>query len=207
MRVPLSFITGTSSVSTFGREADFGSVGPRTLDALGFDPDQHRLYLLEHFDDESSDLPQLHFMHTRGHHMGRLVPVHSWYHGARSEVEARFEDRLEALMARLRPLRSLPLEDLVLRTRVVKRRALRLFPDQPPIRKFDLRLTVRPRDVELISSLGGRAVVTAYLRPRARLVEAFRIPGERLAVAIVGYVGIPFEVGYEKQAALLVPFL
>jgi len=207
MRVPLSFITGTSSVSNFGRMTDAGSVGPHTLDALGFDPEEHRLYLLEHFDDESGDLPQLHFMHTRGHHMGRLVPLRSWYRGDPIDVEAQFENNLEQLMARLRPLRALPLDLMALRTRVVKRRALRLFSDQPPIRKFELRLTVRPRDMEPISSLGGNTVVTAYLRPRAHLVEAFRIPGEHLAVAIVAYVGIPFEVGYEKHAALLVPFL
>lgn len=205
MRVPLSFITGTSSVSSPGRPAELGSVGPHTLDVLGFAPEEHRLYVLEHYDDESGDLPQLHFMHTRGHHMGRLVPVRSWYEGELAQVEGEFEGRLSVLLTRLRPMRPLPISTLSLRTRVVKRRALRLYPDRPPIRKFELRLTVRPGDVDLVASLGGHALVTAYLRPRAHLVEAFRIPGERLAVAVVSYVGIPFEVGYEKQAALLVP--
>ncbi len=207
MRVSLSFITGTSPVSTLGRVSDLGNVGPHTLDVLGFDAEHHRLYVLEHFDDESGDLPQLHFMHTRGHHVGRLVPVRDWYIGDATEVEANFEPRLTELLSRLRPLPSLSLDTLDLRTRVVRRRALRLYADQPPIRKFDLKLTVRPRDEESISSFGARTVVTAYLRPRAHLVEAYRIPGEHLAVAIVSYVGIPFEIGYEKHAALLVPFL
>jgi len=176
------------------------------LDALGLDPESHRLYLLEHFDDESGDLPQLHFMHTRGQHMGRLVPVRDWYRGALDKVEAQFERRLEALTRRLRPLRPLSADALQLQTRVVRRRALRLDADSPPIRKFELRLTVRQRDAA-ISSLGWRTVVTAYLRPRARLVEAWRVPGERLALAFVAYVGIPFEIGYEKQAALLVPYV
>jgi len=207
MRVPLSFITGTTSVSLLGKVSNAGYVGAHTLDAIGYDAEAHRLYFLEHFDDESGDLPQLHFTHTRGHHMGRLVPVRDWYKGEPAEVELTFEARLAALMSRLQPLRPLPVEDFMLTTRVVKRRALRLYPDSPPIRKFELRLTVRPLCAEVVSSLGGRADVAAYLRPRARLAEVFRIPGERLAVAIVSYVGIPFEVGYEKQAALLVPFL
>lgn len=205
MRVPLSFITGTSPVSLLGRRGDFTCAGSHSLDPLGYEPEEHRLYLLEHFEDESGDLPQLHFMHARGHHIGRLVPVRHWYCGDAEEVEAAFEGRLAELRSRLLPLRPIPAEELVLTTRVVKRRALRLHPDSAPIRKYDLRLSVRPLHSEAISSLGGRTVVTAYLRPRARISEAFRVPGERLAVAIVSYVGIPFELGYEKDAALLVP--
>jgi hypothetical protein len=205
-RVPLSFITGTSPVALLGRGNDAGFVGAHTLDALGYDTEKQRVYLLEHFEDESGDLPQLHFMHTHGHHMGRLIPVRTWYSGDAAEVEEKFEARLAELASGLRPLRPLSLDDLVLSTRVVRRRALRLYPDLPPIRKYELRLTVRPFHRDVVSSFGGRALVTAYLRPRARLIEAYRIPGERLALAIASYIGIPFELGYEKNAALLVPF-
>lgn len=205
MRVSMTFITATSAVSLLDGRAGAAKAGPHELDVLGYDPGDHKIYLLEHFNDESGDLPQLHFVHTRGGHAGRLVPVKSWYQGDAAEVEARFEERLEALRGRIAPMRPLDDDALRLRTRVLKRRALRLFPNAPPIRKYLLSLTVRPTDEDAIASIGGRAEVTAYLRPRTRLIDAYRIPGERLAVAIVAYTGVPIDVGHDKNEAILVP--
>ncbi len=205
MRYSLSFITGTTPVSLLGRNSDPGVGGAQALDALGYSRADHRLYFLEHFDDESGDLPQLHVMHTRGSHFGRMVPVHSWYEGKPEQIEAEFEGRLADLCASLRQLEAAPLSDYRLGTRVVRRRALRLYPDAAPIRKFILKLSVRPAHGESIASIGAQTAVTAYLRPRARLSEVWLVPGEQLAVAIVPYVGVPYELGSEKNAALLVP--
>jgi hypothetical protein len=205
MRVSLSYITTTSAVARPRTETESG-YGPHTLDPLGYDPASGALYLLEHFDDETGDLPQLHIMHTAGSHVGRLTPVRSWYQGPVVEVEARFEDRLSELRATLQVLRPMPLDQVSLRTRVTRRRALRLYQDRPPVRKYELRLTVRPtRAVHPIASIGASELVTAYLRPRAHVVDLARVPGAGLALALVEYIGLPFELGYTKQAALLVP--
>ena len=97
-------------------------------------------------------------------------------------------------------------DQLTLRTRVTRRRALRLYQDVQPVRKYELRLTVRPADAQSpIASIGASVLVTAYLRPRALIVDVARVPGSALAVALVEYIGLPFELGYTKQAALLVP--
>jgi hypothetical protein len=211
MRVSLSYITTTTSVSRLTSDTDPSTVGPHTLDPLGFHPGTGALYLLEHFEDETGDLPALYVMHTHGSHVGRMTPVRSWYQGDAAEVEARFEERLAALRADLVELDQTPPSSLQLDTRVVKRRALRLFPGEPPIRKYELRLTVRPsqtgRRPSTLSSLGASTSVTGYLRPRARLVDSYQIPGEQLALAVVEYVGIPFELGHTKEAALLVPLV
>lgn len=213
MRVSLSYLTSTTSVSRLRTEDDAAGDGPHTLDPIGYDPANGAIYLLEHFEDESGDLPQLHIMHTSGRHTGRRVPVRGWYQGDPADIEARFEERLDALRGQLVGLDLLPPVALRLDTRVTKRRAVRLFSGQPPLRKYELRLTVKPRFLDrrapdthtVVASIGASTTVTAYLRPRARLVESYRVPGEHLAVAIVEYVGIPFELGYAKQAALLVP--
>jgi len=205
MRVSLSYLTTTTSVSRLRDDGELPAVGPHTLDPLGYDPAERKLYLLEHFDDESGDLPQLHVLHTHGAHAGRVVPLSSWYSGDPAAVEADFETRLAALRERLVELRPIPRVRFAIATRVVKRRALRLYPDETPIRKFTLRINVRPLGARGITSIGATAEVDAYLRPRARLAETWRIPGERLAVAVVAWVGIPFELGFEKQTALLVP--
>ncbi len=223
MRYSLSFITGTSlvSCSAHGTEGCFDpgaggggrvaansnlpGVGPHILDPLGHDPVGHQIYLLEHFDDESGALPQLHCIHTRGPNRGRMVPVRSWYQGERHQVEKEFEPRLADLCARLQPLVPASCGDFELSTRVVRRRAQRLSPTAAPIRKYLLRLTVRSADRGLTSSLGVQAEVTAYLRPHTRLAEVLTVTGEPLALAVVSYVGVPYELGYDKNVGLLVP--
>lgn len=205
MRVSLSYITSTSAVARLRPDTEAG-FGPHTLDPIGYDAESRSLYLLEHFDDETGDLPQLYVMHTGGNHVGRLTPVRSWYQGPLVEVEAQFEARLQALRATLMELRPLAASTLFLRTRVTKRRALRLYQDQPPVRKYELRLTVRPTDLgPAVASIGATVLVTAYLRPRARIVDVLRVPGASLGLALVEYIGFPFGLGYAKQAALLVP--
>ncbi len=197
MRVSLSYLTTTTAVSRLRRDADLPPVGPHTMDPIGYDPGEGSLYLLEHLDDESADPPRLHLLHARGQHAGRMVCLDEG--GA-----ADFEGRLAALRARLVELRPLQRSRFALSTRVVKRRALRLYPDELPIRKFTLRIHARALGSR-IASIGATTEVDAYLRPRVRLVEAWRVPGERLAVAILSWVGIPFELGHEKQTALLLP--
>jgi hypothetical protein len=201
----MSFITATKAVTSFDHSSLPGISGAHELDVLGFDPTERKLYLLEHYNDDSGDLPQLFFTHTRGRHVGRLHPVRSWYDGASAIVEDEFQTRLDALRARLVEVEPMMRGSLRLTTRVVKRRALRLRRDAAPIRKYALQLTVRAAGNSAITPMGVRTEVTAYLRPKAQLQEAYQIPGERVAVAIVSYVGIPFDVGHDKQVALLLP--
>ena len=201
----MSFITATSAVTNLNHRSATGLSGAHELDVIGFDPAEHKLYVLEHYNDDSGDLPQLFFMHTRGRHAGRLIPVRDWYQGDTTDVEAEFQVRLDALCERLVDVEPTMRGGLGLTTRVVKRRALRLQRDEAPIRKYTLQLTVRAAGNSAITPMGVRTEVTAYLRPKAQLVESYMIPGERMAVAIVSYVGIPFDVGHDKQAALLLP--
>lgn len=201
----MSFITATKAVTSVDQSTLPGVSGAHELDVLGFDPNEHKLYFLEHYNDDSGDLPQLFFAHTRGRHLGRLMPVRSWYQGGATTVEDEFQTRLDALQDRLVEVEPMTRGALRLTTRVVKRRALRLRRDQAPIRKYALQLTVRDTSNSAITPMGARTEVTAYLRPKAQLVESYTIPGERTAIAIVSYVGIPFDVGHDKQVALLLP--
>lgn len=211
MRIPLAFITGTTAASTLGTSAIRTCGGPQLLEVLGYHPVEGRVYFLEHYHDDSGDLPQLLYMHTGGPHMGRIVPVRSWYEGAHMAPEAasfgaqQFTTRLAELRAALEPMHRVAYHDWRLTTRVIRRRALRVYPDHPPIRKFELRLRVASKSGGTISSIGAQTEVTAYLRPRAEVSAVYAIPNGHQHVAVLSYVGIPFEVGYEKNTALLLP--
>src|SRR5207244_2235000 len=62
-----------------------------------------------------------------------------------------------------------------LTTRVMQRRGLRVFGDMAPIRKFALGLTIAHR-LHGVAVVSGRAVTTAYLRPRAALSSVWVVP-------------------------------
>ncbi len=199
----ISFLTATTAVSQLDAEARGIAVGPRQLDVLGHDREDGKIYALEHFDDGSGKLPQLHFMRTRGWLAGRLNPVHSWYLDDGDVVEARFLARLVALRRRLTPLRSLSPNYFRVSTRVKKRRAVRLERDMPPVRQYDLQIAVRPVAEGKLVPMGARKQVRAYLRPRARLREVWGECRGEFAVAVVSYVGIPYDLGYDKETVIL----
>lgn len=201
MRQSLSFITATSAVSSLGRSAAGSCYGPRMLEVLGHHPGDGRVYLLERFVDDSGDLPQLHFLHTRGPHAGKQVTVRAWYDGDPAEVAGRFPERLRRLRSSLSALLPARLADWRLATRVIKRRALRLDPGDPPIRKYTLQLAVRPAGGAV--SGGAITTVTAYLRPRVTLGAIHRIPGQPRHLAIATYTGVPIDIGHPRQTALL----
>jgi hypothetical protein len=211
MQVPLAFITSTSAASTLGTSAASTCAGPQELEVLGYHSGDGRVFMLEHYRDNSGDLPQLLYMHTKGVHIGRIVPVRSWYEGASispglaSFGAKQFGAGLADLREALEPMPRVEFHDWRLSTRVIKRRGLRVYPDQPPIRKYQLRLRVSSRSGGTISSIGAQTEVTAFLRHRAELVEVFAVPRARRHIAVLSYVGVPFEVGYDKQTALLLP--
>ena len=178
------------------------------LELLGMHRDEHALYFAESMhegpvtdvdDDLDDGVPLVYRMHLRGAHAGHLIPLASWYDDA---AIAQLPERIAALTARLAVLPATDPEQWMLTTRVIQHRAIRVVGSDLPVRKFALQLTVEPGDVV---GPPTRAVVTAYLRPRASLDAAWSVPGHDAAVVRVTYLGVPSGLGLPKQTALLVP--
>ncbi|HTJ41257.1 MAG TPA: hypothetical protein VL463_04150 [Kofleriaceae bacterium] len=203
MRTSISFLTTTSATAPLARIPGL----PHTLDVLGFDREHRTIYFAESVGAAripvlAPDAPDsfvagpasastiVHVMHVDGEHAGRMI-VASSQHGR----------DVDAIRARLSPLDELESDAYLLTTRVIQRRALRV-PGSSPIRKFTLALSVEP-----IVGDGdprfGRAVVTAYLRAKASLDRVWLVPGTDLVLARVTYLGVPSDVGHDKQVAVL----
>jgi hypothetical protein len=111
-------------------------------------------------------------------------------------------DALDRLAVALVPMHCVDPRSFELTTRVIQRRGLRITGVPAPIRKFALALGIRHHVAGTVIA-AGRHVVTAYLRPRARLRQVWIVPGHPLAVAIVTYCGAPIGIGADKDAAVL----
>jgi hypothetical protein len=200
--VSLSFITQTSAVSRAKTADPCAEPSPEHMRVIGYDPIDHKVYLLQDCGDDGP--PYLYFMHTRGDHVGHLVGLPSNYADEDDpEATKLFWARLEGLSRRLRPLEQRPKGLYRLSTHVVRKRAVLIEPELPAVRKYTLRAAV------------GRAsespdnapftYVTAYLRPRVELVSVHRVPNGAGSIAILRFVGIPIEIGYETDSALFLP--
>ena len=201
----MSFITRTALVSDIQGIGRAAKIGPRELEVLGYDKQARKVYVLEHAQDDLSKLPQLLSISAHGWLAGRTTPVHSYYLGDPYHLEEQFHERLQELRDRLLPMFQVGTDNFQMRTRVTKRRAVRIDPDAAPVRRYDLRVTVRPAASGKVVHMGARKTVTAYLRPRVRLVDVWAHPALQFAIAVVSYVGVPYQLGYDRQTAIYLP--
>jgi hypothetical protein len=182
MRASLSFWTSTASTA-----AELpASVSSQRLEVLGWDPAARRVYVLEQADGRTT----LFVIATSGEHAGALLPL--------SGDPA----RIATLRRTLQPLSVAPARGWELTTRVVQRRGLRLASMPRPVRKFALAVAVSHR-LGGIAIAGGRATVTAYLRPRAVIDRVWQVPGENVAIVVVTFCGVPAGIGFDRQTAIL----
>jgi hypothetical protein len=157
-------------------------------------------YVVEELGGEE-DTPIVYRLWLRGPRQGHLVPLHAWYELADDVRELR--ERIDALAARLEPVRGSTAEAWMLSTRIVQRRALRITGagacSDLPIRKFALQLLVEP-----VSGHGpsGKTTVTAFLRPQAQLAEVWSLGGGD-ALARISYTGIPSGPTLSKDTVVL----
>jgi hypothetical protein len=199
LRQSMAYLMSTTRI------ADETSTAGHRLDVLGLERDERAVYFAETMHDpldgdEQRDVPLIYRMHLRGPHAGHLIPLASWYD---ETAIAELPERIAALTARLAVLPSIDPDQWMLTTRVIQHRAIRVVSSTLPVRKFALQLTVEPGDA---AGPPTRAVVTAYLRPRASLDAAWSVPGADAAVVRVTYLGVPSGLGLPKQTALLVPY-
>jgi hypothetical protein len=197
LRQSMAYLMSTSSI------ADDVAPGAHHLDVLGLDPATRAIYFVETLGrDSDDDVPIVYRMHLAGGHAGHMIPLASWYDEA---TIAALPHRLGELARSVVPLVATDPEQWILTTRVIQHRSIRISSSALPIRKFALQLTVEANEGERrLLETPVRAVVTAYLRPRATLDQAWSIPGHDLAVVRVTYLGVPSGLGLPKQTALLV---
>ena len=153
MRASLSFLTSTTITGD-----DRSAAAPHSLEVLGYDHGSQRVFARERVGDEVANLVVI---ATRGEHAGAPMAL--------------APDALARMRVELAPLAPVALAGFELTTRVIQRRGLRISSDASPIRKFALAVGVR-QHVGGIATGVGRQVVTAYLRPRAALRQAWALP-------------------------------
>jgi hypothetical protein len=188
-------LLGALALLAAPRTAGATTGGPETLEVLGAETRDGKVYFLRHFHDEGDRLPQLEYFLLDGPQAGHTVRVRSWYADADGGV-ARFEPRLAALKKRLAPLSALRTSEVSLTERVIRK-------GEAPQRAPDPPRPVETREVTAITprATGRQTIVVDAGRP-AEIADARAVSPDR-AVAIVRYRGLFVEIGYDTETAVL----
>jgi hypothetical protein len=190
---------GLALLATFAlvsspREASATTGGPQTVEILGYEPVDEKVFMLRHFHDEGGALPQLEYMFVEGPHAGQVIQVRSWYRGPDSMDATKLNERLAALRARLKALpklRALPtlaakhLRDITIPA---------TFPGDAPWIVGEMRVNASTPSHE-----GSKKIVLA--RGPLEIVDRRELPGA--ALVTIRYRGIFFETGYTTETTLL----
>lgn len=191
----LSFITDTRPVSAAN---DRSRTGNQSLAVVGYRRSPEQCYFLESYERETEE-PALLVMHLGGQYAGRLVPYRAPANENVLPVD-RFTE-LAKLSRGLRPLKLAPRSMFSIQSRVVRRAALVVSTDQPPVRKYMVKVAIRSADQTLPAR---HHYVTTYHRPRVSLERVYSVPNRGKAIAVVSYIGMPFELGDRVEQPLLV---
>ena len=167
--------------------------GPRFVRVLGYDDADQKVYFEKIHQDESAEGGGVWYFDLKGPEPTRAVRARSLdpVDYARDEPDP----RVERLRDRLRSLSPGPVLH-------VGAKAVVAFEDSTSTEACRRRFGV---DVTLES--GGRATVrcTTYVSPRVVVAGVYPLPGFELVV--IAYRGVPWEMCYEDQKAILVPQL
>lgn len=192
----LSFITRTRPVAAAG---DRSRTGDHRLSMVGYRRSPEQCYLLESYERDGEE-PALFLMNLTGQYAGRLIPCREPVN-ENAGITPLLPGRLAELSRTLRPLRLADRERFTISTRVVRRTALVLSADAPPVRKYTVKVAVT----------GARQTwparsqyITTYHRPNVSLERVYNIPNRNHAVAIVSFIGMPFELGDRVENAILI---
>lgn len=181
--------------------------GPQTIEVLGYEAKEQKVYLLKHYQDGRGRLPQLYYYHFKNSlNPNKLIQVDSLYiHPKTKKIDydqddTYFNQELKKIKNRLQPL---PSSTSKFRITVDKKSVQHVPTWYDPKQKqpeFHYTYTVKNQNFK-----SQRQQATAYTTP-LKISQQFIIPQQNKVLVTVQYLGIPFETGYTiEDPVLLLP--
>lgn len=179
--------------------------GPQNIEVLGYESKEQKVYLLRHYQDGRGRLPQLYYYQFKNNpHPEKIIQVNSLYINPKTQKidydqpSTQFNKDLQKIKKRLQPLLALPKQNIQIRImskKVSKEKSW--YDSEQYIAKYSYKYQLKSQN---FNSKIYRAV--AY-RNGLTLSQAYKIPHQQKKLAIVRYLGIPFETGYTVEDPVL----
>lgn len=197
-----SIITSSILMLSLNVHATVG--GGQSIEVLGYEMKEQKLYVLRHFEDERGRLPQLYYFQLNSKIPEKLIEVKSLYINPKTKVidydqdGIQFDKDLKKITKRLTPL--IKVDSNVVQIKVLKNK-VRQVPAWHTLSETIPQYTITYQiHMPLYESKIQEAV--SY-NNQLKITQKYKIPNQSKTVVVVKYRGIPIETGYDIEDPVL----
>ncbi|WP_111857977.1 hypothetical protein [Acinetobacter sp. CFCC 10889] len=184
---------------------------PESIDVLGYDQKDKKIYVLRQFNDESCKLPRLYYFNLNSKmSSNKAVPVQSIYMTTKTEQNLNdctdtselILEKIEHIQKRLQTLNSIPTENFQVKIQQRKIETGQFWQhilEDYPVQRYTQNYIIQ---YQKLKSSVQKSI--SYNHAELRIARAYHIPQHNTFLVIVQYLGIPFETGYTVEDAVLI---
>ncbi|MFH7766509.1 aminotransferase [Acinetobacter sp. BSP-28] len=179
--------------------------GPQNIEVLGYEGKEQKVYVLKHYLDGRGRLPQLYYYQFKNNTQPeKLIQVNSLYINPKTKQidydqdSQRFDKEVAKIKKRLTPLVPIPKQSIkiqVLKKTPSKEKSW--YDPQQYIPKYTYKYQLSNK------TLKSQIHQAIDYRHGLSISQAYKIPQQQKILAVVKYLGIPFETGYTIEDPVL----
>ncbi|GAA5585591.1 hypothetical protein Acal01_00723 [Acinetobacter calcoaceticus] len=181
--------------------------GGQTIEVLGYQEKDKKLYVLRHYEDGRGRLPQLYYYLLNSKSPDKLIEVRSLYINPKThkidygQDSSGFNKAIKKIKKNLTPL-------IVSNSKTVKIQRLKSHQNQisawsDPSEKMT---QYKTEYVVKSPSLQSKTHIAVHYTKAIKISQNYRVPKQNKRLVIVKYLGVPEETGYDvEDPVLLLP--
>lgn len=181
--------------------------GPQSIEVLGYEAKEQKVYLLKHYEDGRDRLPQLYYYQFKNNaHPNKLIQVNSLYINPKTQKvdydqdDTHFKKELTKIKKRLQPLPTTHAKYHIAVNQKTVQRVPTWYDPKQKQSEFHYTYTVKNQNFK-----SQQQQATAY-QEKLKITQQFMIPQQNKVLVTVQYLGIPYETGYMiEDPVLLLP--
>lgn len=179
--------------------------GPQNIQVLGYEGKERKVYLLKHYLDGRGRLPQLYYYQFKNtQHPEKLIQVNSLYINPKTrkidydQDSRQFDKEIAKIKKRLNPLAPLPQSGIKIQVlKKITSKEKSWYDPKQYIPKYTYTYQLSSQNLK---SQIHQAIIYRY---GLSISQAYKIPQQQKILAVVKYLGIPFETGYTIEDPVL----
>jgi hypothetical protein len=178
--------------------------GPQTIEILGFDKNDQKIYLMRHFEDGRGRLPQLYYYQLNSKNPAQLITVKSLYiHPKTKRIDYDQDNtqfnieisKIKKCLVKLPPVSNTNARIQLITT--MNGTAKSWYDPQQTIDKWTYQYRVKN------STYKSMIQNAETYKEGLKISKTYRIPQQPYYLVTVKYLGIPFETGYSVEDPVL----
>ena len=179
--------------------------GPQNIEVLGYESKEQKVYLLKHYLDGRGRLPQLYYYQFKNSQQpAKLIQVNSLYINSKTrkidydQDSRQFDKEIAKIKKRLNPLAPLPKSSIKIQVlKKITSKEKSWYDPKEYIPKYTYTYQLSSK------SLKSQIHQAIDYRHGLSISQVYKIPRQQKILAVVKYLGIPFETGYSIEDPVL----